>query len=91
MIIGSGLERFKRLVSWFGMPPETDKRALCYVDIEYIEKQLKALEIIKEMFKSSNFQLRCDGKNYFIWDNILMAIISEITHEQYDLLKEVLL
>lgn len=55
------------------------------------EKYYKALEIIKGMFKDGNYQLRYDGKNYFIWDNILMATSCEITKEEYDLLKEVLL
>ena len=46
--MNKGLEAFKRLVGWFGLPTETTPRQLCYDDKELVEKELKALEIIKE-------------------------------------------
>lgn len=52
-----GLDAFRRLVGWFGLPAETEPRQLCYKDKELVEKELKALEIIKTIFSGSLFSL----------------------------------
>lgn len=52
-------------------------------------RDLKALEIIKDMFKDGNYLVRKVGDRYYIWDNILMATSCPLTKKQYDLLKEV--
>ena len=37
-------ESLERLINWFGIPPEVDERALCYKDIDTIEKALEEKE-----------------------------------------------
>ena len=59
-------------------------------NFELIEKELKALEVIKKMFNDGNYLVRCNGHSYYIWDNVLMATSCIITKKEYDLLKEVL-
>lgn len=60
-------------------------------DLDIVEKELKALEIIKKMFNDGNYLVRCNGHNYYIWDNVLMATSCIITKKEYDILKKVLL
>lgn len=59
-------------------------------DIELIEKELKALNVFKEL---KFFDIRCDRENgkmiyLLVWNAVSICKISK---EQYDLLKEVLL
>lgn len=44
-------EKFERLVGWFGIPPETDKRALCFQDIDAINKALDEGEEAKQVLE----------------------------------------
>ena len=54
---------------------------------EIVEKELKALEIVKNSFADLRFQYREDTNEYFICMNYYGRVI---TQEEYDLLKEVL-
>ena len=59
------------------------------IDREYktIEKELKALEIIKNKNVNVRYLLECRFEDY----NNLVEVEEELTQEEYDLLKEVLL
>lgn len=86
--MNKGLEAFKRLVGWFGLPTETTPRQLCYEDKELVEKELKALEIIK------NKQVQVailSLSNSCVGYNMTRGLLGEyLTEEEYDFLKEVL-
>ena len=49
--MSKGLESFKRLVGWFGLPTETTPRQICYNDKELVEKELKALGILIKWYQ----------------------------------------
>ena len=88
--MSKGSEAFRRLVGWFGLPTETTPRQLCYKDKELVEKELKALEIIKDK-RVNCFDVidSVDYKHYLV----LMEEYHKswrLTKKEYDLLKEVL-
>lgn len=61
------------------------------IDLDMIEKSLKALEIIKNkrLYWDINYQPYEECGHYRAWDNELYESV-ELTKEEYDLLKEVL-
>jgi hypothetical protein len=59
-------------------------------DFEIIEKSLKALEIIKEKGNFINLEHVEDNDKFYIYDNEYY-MRNEITKEEYELLKEILL
>ena len=77
-----GLEALKHL---YTRAPSTTN-AICVMDYEIIQKELKTLEFIKETLNLKVYKNKL-GQCFLEGTNILMAI----NQENYDMLKEVLL
>lgn len=75
--MSKGLKALKRIEDFLKVNTKHWKQ-----DISYIEKELKALEIIKPLVNLSKGQQHC-----WLW---LGLNGMQITEEEYDLLKEVL-
>ena len=91
--MSKGLDVLKRITYHLNITTnEKDKYALSKEfgdDYKIIEKELKALEIIKD--KCYFFSLEdCGNETYRVYDNELYRF-NELTKEEYELLKEVLL
>lgn len=83
--MSEGLEALKRVVEWFEI--ENVK------DIETIEKELRALEIIKPFLKNLRLEQDLDG-GYEVMIDVINSdrplVIARLENkEKYDLLKEV--
>lgn len=86
-----GLEALKELVKIGYLETEKgwQEDIIAIEDINDIEKELKALEIIKEKGNFINLEYDKHDDKYYIYDNELY-MHNEITKEEYDLLKGVL-
>lgn len=82
--MSKGLEALKKIKNWLYTH---DLQELC--DIDIIEKELKALEIIKKKNVSiSAFKLNVSLETYIIWWTTKRE--EWLTQEEFDLLKEIL-
>lgn len=93
--MSKGLESFNYIFDTIPMPDvdkETKQKIYCAMDD--IEKELKALEIIKEKgidyHSISAIKQSKDYEDYLDLVKNLITVVFKLTQEEFDLLKEVL-
>lgn len=92
--MSKGLEAFKRIKSYFN-PKQLLTKEKTLNDLDTIEKELKAFEIIKDKKVDVPFIIENpEAENVFWYNSSFTGVLCEgwrmISQEEYDLLREVL-